>query len=170
MGTRPPSHPLNDTQFPTKKQPFHSVSFIKQPSYTKSFKSKGAQFREGVTAIHVAPEVDVITDCDVLRTAQGAEKESESGLARTRLGKASGWLGVHLLLRAQLGRRFRKRRGQGQDVGCRTQSRESCTSEVFHMSYPAQVGLEKNVIALVLKAASKSTSSTYIHHAAPTYP
>ena len=40
---------------------------------------EGAQFRGGGTAIHVAPEVDAITDCDALRTAEETDKERESG-------------------------------------------------------------------------------------------
>ena len=42
---------------------------------TKTYIIKGAHFRRGVTAIHVAPEVDAITDCDALRTAEETEKE-----------------------------------------------------------------------------------------------
>ena len=56
------------------KQKFHPIFYIKQP-YTKSYIIKGAEFRIGVTAIHVAPEVDVITDCGALRTAEETKKE-----------------------------------------------------------------------------------------------
>ena len=50
--------------------------YIKQ-LHTKSYIiTKGAlQFRGGGNAIHVAPEVDVVTDCDALRTAEATEKE-----------------------------------------------------------------------------------------------
>ena len=44
---------------------------------TKTYIIKGAHFRRGVTAIHVAPEVDAITDCDALRTAEETEKGIE---------------------------------------------------------------------------------------------
>ena len=37
------------------------------------------QSRRGVTAIHVAPEGDVITDCDALRTTEDTEEEREGG-------------------------------------------------------------------------------------------
>ena len=33
----------------------------------------------GFTAIHVDPEVDVIRDCDALRTAEETNEERESG-------------------------------------------------------------------------------------------
>ena len=37
--------------------------------FTKSYTFEGAEFKGRVTAIYVAPEIDVITDCDPLRTA-----------------------------------------------------------------------------------------------------
>ena len=73
MGPPPPTPP----NF-LYKQLFHSISYVKQP-YTESYIIKGAQFRGGVTAIHVAPKVDVITDCDALCTAEETEKEREGG-------------------------------------------------------------------------------------------
>ena len=95
---------------------------MKQP-YTKSYTIKGAQFTGGVTANHVTPEVDVIMDCDALHTAEETrERERERvvalstvsvtggallptpsdkmALTRTRLRKASEWLGVHLFAAA----------------------------------------------------------------------
>ena len=38
---------------------------------------KGAQYKGGVIAIHVTPEVDLITVCDALRTAEETEQERE---------------------------------------------------------------------------------------------
>lgn len=50
-------------------QKSHPISYIKQPC-TKFYKVKGAKFRGWVTAIYVAADVDVITDCDDLRTTE----------------------------------------------------------------------------------------------------
>ena len=50
---------------------------MKQP-YTNFYIMKGAQFMGDVTAIHVAPEVDVATESEALRTAEMTEKKRES--------------------------------------------------------------------------------------------
>ena len=73
------------------KQPFHSISYMKQP-YTKSYIIKGAQFRGGVTAIHVTPEVDVITDCDALHTAEETRERERVVTMSTAVSVTGGAL------------------------------------------------------------------------------
>ena len=90
------------------------------------------------------------------------------GLARTRLWKASGWLGVHLLLPAQLPQRSKEGRGQGQDASCKSQYWEICTSETFHLSSRAHVGFAYTCHGYMPKSGIEE-HAIYTNHA-PTYP
>ena len=171
--------------------PKRPISYIKQP-YNKSYIIKGAQSMEGVAAKHVmAPEVDVITDCDALCTAEETEKERERAVTMSAVSVGrKALLPTPFDKTAWLERASGKRAddseficccgpnfgdGSGKDEGkAKTWVVEPNTGKAApHKHSACPLGpkwdSQKSVTPLGLKAASKSTSSTYsiLHQRTP---